>query len=897
LALWTGAPFGGFDGFGAFRDETQHLDALRLEAERVVILSDIDTGDAVSVVSHVDALVREFPFDEDLRGLYMQALYRSGRQAEALSSFNMFKSHLAEELGLDPSVELQDLELRILQHDKSLDPQHPEPPTIGRVSGLPNRYSSFVGRDTEVAETSRRMAGHPLVTLVGAGGIGKSSIALEAARDLQRGDDTVAHVRLETVGKGDVSTSVARSIGLEPAADVDPISLIAEYVATHPHIVVLDGCDAHIIEVALLADSLLKMAECSLLATSREPLGLDGESTIRIDPLPIDAAMQVFKDRAELPEHLDDETAEVVRSVCLALDGMPLAVELAAARAKTVPLDRLADRMNDQIPLLKRARTFDERHGSMLAALDWSYNLLDEAERSMLLGISAFLTPFTFEDATAMVDTPDAEDDIARLVEVSLVQRADSSNRYRLLEPIRQYAMHRLSVSGNLDAVRLRHADWIETAAAAAEPYGIAPQSAKTRAWIFEKRVEILAAVAFAHESDNPDQAVGITCGFGLELRHLSVEEPFVAIAVAAVRHPEATRDSDFTTACAHTAAYLSDRGRWDEAIAILEDGISVAEEHNDVVSLADAKQRMATIVGRGDHVPETLELIDEANELAALGESDHQEYWAYNHGKSLLFVAREADAVEVIERARDRWEQRFGVPYYAYYDLVAEVRQHEGDLETALDLYSQAGELVEAEQLYQLAADLWDEAGMLASDLGLSNRLADAVQRRRRISELTGLRLYLPLEIRFALGSEDYLHVFALARDWFGVFQAGTDEDLIVSRNEKFTIHGSTNRRPAIFGILRSLAVVLYETDRRDEACRIATSIPRLIQDSPFRYWREYREEALWRTLTDACVTRGETHQPMSLEEVFSYTKNLVMNTPTPAWYHRRNRLTSEED
>jgi tetratricopeptide (TPR) repeat protein len=541
--------------------------------------------------------------------------------------------------------------------------------------------------------------------------------------------------------------------------------------------------------------------------------------------------------------------------------------------------------MNDQIPLLKRARSFDERHGSLLAALDWSYDLLDDTERSLLLGMSVFLAPFTLEDAAAMVDNPDAEDDFARLVEVSLVQPPDSSNRYRLLEPIRQYSQHRLSASGNLSTVRLRHSEWIEAAAAAADPYAISPESTKTRAWIFERRDEILAAVAFALASNNPDQAVGIISGFGLELKRMNVEEPFVSPAEEAVQHPEATRDSDFTTACAHTAFYLSDRGRWDEAIAILEDGISAAEQNGDLVSLADAKQRMATIIGRGDIVPEIFELIEEANEIAALGESDYQDYWSYNHSLFLLFAARDAEAEEVIERARDRWEQRFGVPYYFYYQLVAGIRQNEGDLEAALDIYTRAGELEEAERLHGNAADAWDEAGMLASDLGLSIRLADIVERRRRISELTGLQMFVPLEMRSALDSEDYQGVFALARDWFGVSHFGMHtEDLTISRNMKFTINGSASRRPAIFGILRPVAVALYETDRSDEACRIAASIPRLIQDSPFRYWKEIREEAHWQTLTDACVARGETHEPMSLEEVFNYTKNIVMSTPNPA-------------
>ncbi|MEN8042182.1 MAG: BTAD domain-containing putative transcriptional regulator, partial [Actinomycetota bacterium] len=460
LSLWTGTPFEGMDGFGAFREESNRLGALRLEAERAVIETEIETGDAASVVPRIDALVHEFPFDEALRGLHMRALYRSDRQAEALASYNTFRNRLADELGLEPTSALRDLELRVLQHDKSLDPKDHEAPVIGRTTGLPNRYSSFVGRQTEVTETRDRLTKHRLVSLVGAGGIGKSSVALEAARVLDTHEVTVVHVPIESIGKGDVDTSVARSIGLEPAASVDPVDVIAGYVATRPHLLILDGCEAHITEVARLADRLLSVTESTVLATSREPLGLSGESTIRIDALPLAAAEEIFKDRAELPKVLDDEVLEAIRTVCVALDGMPLAIELAAARAKTVPLDRLAVRMSDQIPLLTRSRRFDERHGSLLAALDWSYDLLDNSEQSVLLALSMFLTPFSMEDAEAMLDDPATEDHVSRLVEMSFLQPPSRDGGHRFLEPVRQYAHHKLAESGLSENLRRQHGEW-----------------------------------------------------------------------------------------------------------------------------------------------------------------------------------------------------------------------------------------------------------------------------------------------------------------------------------------------------------------------------------------------------------------------------------------------------
>jgi predicted ATPase/DNA-binding SARP family transcriptional activator len=651
LSIWTGIPFLGLDGFGAFREEAQRLDALRLVAERAVIESDIDTGDAASVVPHIAALTKEFPFDESLRGLHMRALYRSGRQADALASFNSFRSRLADELGLDPSRELQALELQILQHDESLEPHRGELPVLGRVSGLPNRYSSFVGRETEVAEARDRLAEHRLVSLIGPGGIGKSSIALEAARGLETDTVAVAHVPIESFADGNVALSTARSIGLEPAASVDPVDVIAGYVATRPHILVLDGCEAHIAEVAHLADQLLSMTGCRLLVTSREPLGLNGESTVRTDALGIDAAMEVFKDRAELPADLDDETLETVRIVCAALDGMPLAVELAAARARTVPLDRLAARMTDQIPLLTRARSFDERHGSLLAALDWSYNLLKTTEQSVLLAVSVFLTPFTLEDAAAMVDEPSIEDDVARLVEMSLLQPPNSASGYRFLEPIRQYARHKLAASGLSEDAGRRHAEWVATVAKRAGNDLFTPANREVRSQIFNRRDEMLAAIEWALESDEPDLVLTIVAATGRVLTGLGVSGPFVAPAMEAIRHTAATRGHDYAVASAHTSLMLTLEGQPDDGLKMLDQALTVAQDNNDLIAQAEVKHRQALMQSRLGG----LELIDEAIELLRAGGDPSPERFMDNRAVMLMFDGRFEEAAQAAEE-HQRW-------------------------------------------------------------------------------------------------------------------------------------------------------------------------------------------------------------------------------------------------
>ncbi|MCL1588560.1 MAG: winged helix-turn-helix domain-containing protein [Actinomycetia bacterium] len=880
LSIWTGVPFLGLDGFGAFREEAQRLDALRLVAEHAVIESDIDTGDAASVVPHIDALTNEFPFDESLRGLHMRALYRSGRQADALASFNSFRSRLADELGLDPSRELQALELQILQHDESLNPQRGELPVLGRVSGLPNRYSSFVGRETEVAEARDRLAEHRLVSLVGPGGIGKSSIALEAARGLETDTVAVVHVPIESFAQGDVAWATARSIGLEPAASIDPVDVIAGYVATRPHVLVLDGCETHITEVAQLADRLLSMTTCRLLVTSREPLGLNGESTVRTDALGIDAAVEVFKDRAELPADLDDETLETVRSVCAALDGMPLAIELAAARARTVPLDRLAARMSDQIPLLTRARSFDERHGSLLAALDWSYNLLEATEQSVLLAVSVFLTPFTLEDAAAMVDEPNIEDEVARLVGMSLLQPPNSNGEYRFLEPIRQYARHKLAASGLIEQAGRRHAEWMATVAKRAGNDQFTPRNREVRSEIFNRRDEMLAAITWALESDEPDLALAIVAAIGRLLTGLGVSGPFVEPATEAIRHTAATRGHDYAVASAHTALMLALEGRQDDGLKMLDQALTIAQDSDDLIAQAEIKHRQATMHnGIG-----SLELIDEAIELLQASGDPNPERFMDNRAVLLLGDGRLEEAAQAAEVhqlwSHSQLEQRsFGaVTTRAVVNLL------EGDLTSALDLFEDAAILAEADSMYRHARLRWEAVGYTAIRARSSDRLTIATERHKRITDMTGVTPSLALNIEMALTREDSHEVLKLARRWFTI--TGTPVDGIgtfISSDRQLTVYGSSRNQPAIFTILRPVAAALLATNRRDEACRIVKAVPDLMEQSLFEYWSESREIELWESLSDACLVYSDSDpEPLTLPEVFELVKELADTEPT---------------
>jgi predicted ATPase/DNA-binding SARP family transcriptional activator len=478
LSLWTGIPFSGLDGFGAFREETQRLDALRLVAEHVVIESDIETGDAASVVPHVDALTREFPFDEGLRGLHMRALYRSDRQADALASFNSFRSRLADELGLDPSRELQDLELRILQHDESLDLRRPELPVLGRVSGLPSPASTFIGRESEIGELVELCSRDRLVTLSGVGGVGKTRLAIEVARQCLPGFvDGVFFIDLIEVSDPELVTRRFLSVlEIVERPDRPAVESLVQGLSGRRCLLVVDNCE-HVVDgvAGILAALIPACPDVHVTATSRIRLGVAGEELFELGGLPTgqegeadlaeSEAALLFADRARHARRdfiITPENETVVGGICRTLDGIPLAIELAAARVRVMTTGEIAGHLSDRFAFLTSARNAGpDRHRTLESMIDWSYDLLTESDQQLFRLLGVFRGGFNLDALQAISTDPDVEvaDALERLVDASLVtvDITGSATRYRLLETVREYATARLEANGETDNARARH--------------------------------------------------------------------------------------------------------------------------------------------------------------------------------------------------------------------------------------------------------------------------------------------------------------------------------------------------------------------------------------------------------------------------------------------------------
>ncbi|MEV1004120.1 BTAD domain-containing putative transcriptional regulator [Nonomuraea sp. NPDC050202] len=500
LSWWRGPAFADFADVPLVRRA-----ALRLEEQRLAALEDyadvrLELGQDTSQVGELTELAAQHPSRERFHALLMRALYRSGRQADALEVYRALRERLRDELGLDPGPEVVALHQAILEQDPGLrrPPRAPAPVP----ARLPQPLTELVGRDEALAELVALPGTARLVTLTGAGGVGKSRLALEAAHRLAGGFDGGAYmVELSGVPAGsptDVADAVAAALGLRDGGGAaGQGERIAAALGTRRTLLVLDNCE-HVVEpVAKLAELLLRAGpETRLLATSREPLGLAGEVVRPVPPLDGAAAARLFVLRAAETGPGLTMDAGVVESICRRLDGIPLALELAAARVRSLGVRVLAERLDDRFRLLSAGRRAGPAHQRTLrAAIDWSWELLTEPERVVLRRLAVQAGGCTLEAAervcaapvpipggppgdagphvTQDLDPADVVDLLGRLVDRSLVVRA--GERYRLLESVAAYALERLREAGEHECVLRRHAIYYTQLAECAEAYRSGP--------------------------------------------------------------------------------------------------------------------------------------------------------------------------------------------------------------------------------------------------------------------------------------------------------------------------------------------------------------------------------------------------------------------------------------
>jgi predicted ATPase/DNA-binding SARP family transcriptional activator/DNA-binding CsgD family transcriptional regulator len=452
-----------------------------------------EPGPAIEALQEVVANERTY---EEAHSSLMRLYAMDGRRQEALLQYQRLQRALAEDLGAEPDATSRCLHEEILIGRFPLTrfshagrpPEKPQDAT--KKHNLPNLHSSFVGRERELMEVKRVLAMTGLLTLTGTGGVGKTRLALEVARDLVGVyPDGVWLVELAPLSDPAlVPQAVASALGVREQPGRSMTETLSTHLESRQLLLVLDNCEHLIDACARLVDALLGSCErLRILATSREALGVAGEVSQPVRPLavPADAvrsasvedlvrceAIRLFQDRASSKQpgfSLEPQNARAVAEICRNLDGIPLAIELAAARVTTLAMDQIAARFEHSLDLLTSGnRTADRRHRTLRATLEWSHRLLSEKERRLFGRLSAFSGGWTLEAAEAVgarngLEEGDVLDLLSRVVEKSLVVAKSFSGddgvlRYRMLEPVRQYGRERLEESGEEEQVRDRHA-------------------------------------------------------------------------------------------------------------------------------------------------------------------------------------------------------------------------------------------------------------------------------------------------------------------------------------------------------------------------------------------------------------------------------------------------------
>jgi predicted ATPase/DNA-binding SARP family transcriptional activator len=523
LALWRGDALAEFADDDFALAEVARLTELRTSALEARAEALLEQGRATDALPELEALVRRHPSREWPAVALMRALYAMGRQADALAAYHDLRTRLDEELGVQPAAPAQALYQRILVHDPALTPATPR-------GNLPRRVSGFVGRDQEVERVLDLLSAGPLVTLTGVGGAGKTRLAVEvAAREQSRFADGVWLCELASLPEGSpVGDAVAAALQIQQRPGLSIEQTVIDYLRGRALLLVMDNCE-HVLAPAgrLVAGIVQQCPDVVVLATSREALAVEGEQLWPVPPLPVADATTLFVQRARAvsPDfRLDAAAADAVAAICTRLDGLPLGIELAAARMRVMSPMEVAQRLEDA-PLLGGGRGPVARHQSLVSAIEWSYRLLREPEQRLFRAMSVFAGGADLSGVHRVADPAATEDDVidrlTRIVERSMVV-AESTvrTRYRVLETLRAYGRSRAESEGSAAELGRRHAAYYtELAERAAE--GL--QGPDERAWVDQVLPDydnMRAAFLAARDEGDADLTVRLVAALP-ELAHL----------------------------------------------------------------------------------------------------------------------------------------------------------------------------------------------------------------------------------------------------------------------------------------------------------------------------------------------------------------------------------------
>lgn len=491
----------------AFREEW-------LRAVESSIDTELAEGRSEAVTAELERLVADHPLRERLWVLLMEALDASGRRSDALDAYQRARSVLVASAGVEPGAELKSAQRRVLS-----DADEPVAVAGGRRRGVPASRSPLLGRDQARTELVELLEQWRAVTLAGPGGVGKTMLAAAVGRSVRpRFPGGVIFADLtEAQDAGEVEATVATAVGVQLVGEQDDLlAAAAAQLQGAPTLLLVDNCEHVLPAGAAIIDRLLDEVDpLTVLATSRRPLGIGGERVLALEPLDIDAAVALFIERAAGRGGLVIETDDHVRQLCDHLDRLPLAIEIAAARADHLTVEEILRDATDRLDSLRRIAPIEGRHRSLDATIRWSYDLLDETEQAALRWLSVFRGSFDRDQAAGVlsdvVEASPIVDVLGSLVRQSLVvaDRAGPPTRYRLLDTVRSFARQELDEEGEADAAQRSHRDWY-LAWAGRLPAGASLLDLSQSMQLVGHRPDLLAALSHSNEAGDEEAVVDL---------------------------------------------------------------------------------------------------------------------------------------------------------------------------------------------------------------------------------------------------------------------------------------------------------------------------------------------------------------------------------------------------
>lgn len=659
LALWRGAPYPEVEQEPQAQAEVARLEALRVEAEDDLLAARLALGEHASVAAELQALLVQTPWAERRWTLLMLAHYRCGRQAEALSAFSSARERLVDDLGVEPGAELRAMHQAVLNQDPSISTPRSGPdvhaePDPGPT--LPARFTSFVGRRSELATAERLLKAERLISMVGPGGAGKTSLALEAAASVLGTYTGGVHV-VELADIRDpqlVATAVAARLGLADRGGADLTGRIGGRLGDQTSLLVLDNCEQVLDGVVDVVDRLLReRPTLTVLTTSRERLGLPGERVVQIaglelpgegrDMLPQEVgradAARLLVERATAVRadfRLDGETAPHVARICRRLDGLPLSLELAAAAVGALDIAEIARRLLDRLDLGGVRSGQGLRHQSLQSVVDWSYELLSDQERRVFEQVSVFNGSFSLASAEQICLSSLGPSSVAtllwRLVDTSLLssETSDAGRRYRLLESIKEFALGRLARRGDLAASRARHAEHFLRLAETADAALRGPSRRYWAAELEREHGNLLAAMEWFIENDRTESVtrlVGSIYAFWDPAGAYEEERRWLTRALAS---PEGAAPGPRVRALMGSATIAVMHGDLRTAETLSAEVVELARSHSDYEGLAHSLQFRGLAAVFASDLRSADGLFAESLEAARFAGLTWLEAWAY---------------------------------------------------------------------------------------------------------------------------------------------------------------------------------------------------------------------------------------------------------------------------